>query len=194
MGYRVVSVRKKRGRILSVLLAIIVLIGILTAGVHFGVRLLLYPMKYDDLVKRYAQEYGLQESLVYAVINSESSFDPDAYSKAGAMGLMQLTPETFQWLQTKTGEKLDDNRLYEPDVAVKYGCLLLKLNLDEFSNIPAAIAAYHAGRTRVAGWLTDERYSSDGHILKNIPYKETAKYVDSVIKKQKRYQELYQLL
>lgn len=193
MGYKVVSVRKKRGRILTAFLGILILFGILAAGYHFSVRLLLYPMKYDDLVERYAQEYGLEESLVYAVINSESSFDPNAVSKAGAIGLMQLTPETFQWLQSKTGEKLEDGQLYEPEVAVKYGCLLLSLNLKEFSNVPAAIAAYHAGRTRVAGWLTDERYSSDGHVLKSIPYKETSKYVDTVIKKQKKYQELYQL-
>lgn len=193
MGYKVISARKHRGGIGRALLVTLILAGMLTAGYHFAVRQWLYPMKYEDLVERYAKEYGLQESLICAVINSESSFQPDAYSKAGAMGMMQLTPETFQWLQTKTGEELADEKLYEPETAVKYGCLLLKLNLEEFSNVPAAIAAYHAGRTRVAGWLTDERYSDDGHMLKNIPYKETSKYVDNVIKNQKKYRELYQL-
>lgn len=193
MAYKVIHAGKRRRRIGGILLGILLFLAVLTAGYQISLRVVFYPLKYSALVERYAEEYGLETSLVYAVINSESSFDPNAVSKAGALGLMQLTPETFAWLQTKTGESRADEALFEPEVAVKYGCLLLSLNLKEFSNTPAAVAAYHAGRSRVAGWLTDEKYSNDGHELFRIPYKETSAYVDNVIKAQQRYRQIYGL-
>lgn len=191
MAYKVIHAGKKRRRILSLVLGIILFLAVLAAGYHISLRLVFYPVKYSDLVERYSAEYGLDSSFVYAVINCESSFNPKAVSKADARGLMQLTPETFKWLQTKTGEALEDEALFEPEVAVKYGCLLLSLNLKEFRNTPAAVAAYHAGRSRVAGWLTDKKYSADGHFLTDIPYKETSAYVKNVAKAQEKYKQLY---
>lgn len=191
MAYKVIQRKKKKGRILNRILGIILFLAVLAAGWHISQRAVFYPVKYSDLVELYSAEYNLDESFVYAVINCESSFKPEAVSKADARGLMQLTPETFAWLQTKTGESLPDEALFEPEVGVKYGCLLLSLNLEEFKSAPEAVAAYHAGRSRVAGWLTDKKYSDDGHSLKNIPYRETSAYVKKVSKAQEKYRQLY---
>lgn len=193
MAYKVIHTGRKKRGILRTLLSIILLLAVLAAGWQVALRTLLYPVKYDALVERYSAEYGLDASFVYAVINCESSFNPKAVSKADARGLMQLTPETFGWLQTKTGESLPDEALFEPEVGIKYGCLLLSLNLKEFGNTAAAVAAYHAGRSRVASWLKDKKYSEDGHSLSSIPYKETNAYVKNVIKKQEKYRQLYGL-
>ena len=59
-----------------------------------------YPLKYQDEVKAASEKYNVDEALIYGVIKTESNFNPDAVSHAGAIGLMQITPETFEWIQT----------------------------------------------------------------------------------------------
>ena len=75
----------------------------------------LYPTKYSDFVESYTLEYNLQKSFVYAVIKCESGFDERAVSSVGAKGLMQIMPETFLWLQGKTGEELSEEMLFDAE-------------------------------------------------------------------------------
>ncbi len=149
-----------------------------------------YPVKYDDLVAKYADEYDVPHNLLMAVIRTESSFDPNAVSSAGAVGLTQITPETFSWLQTKTGETLNETELQDEETAIKYGALFLGLLLDEFGDTETAIAAYHAGRGRVNGWLKDKSISSDGKTLSDIPIPETAHYVRKVMRAVNIYEKI----
>ena len=126
-----------------------------------------------------------------AVIKTESSFDPEAESSAGALGLTQITPETFHWLQTKTGEALSDNALCDPETSIRYGALFLGLLLDEFKAEETAVAAYHAGRGRVNSWLKDKNISPDGVNLRDIPIPETAHYVRKVMRAVNIYNSFY---
>lgn len=135
------------------------------------------PTPYKDLANRYAREYQISPALVLAVMQTESDFDKNAISSADARGLMQITPETFEWLQTKTGEKLELDALFEPEVSVRYGTLFLSILSERFENLEAIVAAYNAGINAVTGWLADSRYSDDGKTLKAIPYEETEYYV-----------------
>lgn len=164
--------------------------GLYRWGMH-----LFYPIGYTEYVEKYAEAYGVEPSLVYAVINCESSFDSDALSHADAVGLMQITPETFDWLQQRLQGQVTMGRdaLYDPETAIQYGSYLLSLHLKEFGNLPAALAAYHAGRGRVNEWLGDSDVSIDGKTLDSIPYSETSTYVKRVVRTQKVYQKLYQL-
>lgn len=151
-----------------------------------------YPRKYSEIVEKYSAEYSVEPELVFAVIKCESGFDPDAVSRADARGLMQMTEETFEWLQTKTGDTgLITDDLFDPEVSIRYGVKLLSLNLQEFGDEAAAVAAYHAGRTAVAGWLKNEEYSADGNTLDAIPYAETRAYVERVQKTRKIYETIY---
>ena len=150
-----------------------------------------YPQKFDALVEEYAAEYALEPALLYAVIRTESAFLPGAVSEAGAKGLTQIMPETFEWLQTKTGETLATEALHEPRVSIRYGALFLHLLQEEFSETETVIAAYHAGRTRVNGWLDDPRFSSDGKTLAQIPTPKTAHYVKKVTRALAKYESLY---
>ncbi|MBQ2848309.1 MAG: lytic transglycosylase domain-containing protein [Clostridia bacterium] len=152
---------------------------------------LAYPMKYTEYVEKYSGEYGVESELVYAVIKTESSFNPNAVSDADAVGLMQMTPETFEWIKTKLGEEDKDLSLYDPETSVKYGTFFLGYLLDEFENTDTVLAAYHAGRGRVNGWLEDEKISSDGKTLNEIPIPETAHYVKKVNKALNVYNNLY---
>lgn len=181
--------RKRKHRLTVLLLTALVVIIIFNATM---VALqTAFPKTYSDIIEKYAQEYGLDANLLYALIETESGFDKDAVSGVGAMGLTQIMPETFQWLQTKTGETLPDEALFEPEVSIRYGAVLLRYLIDEFQDVPTAIAAYHAGITKVHNWLENEEYSTDGKTLTHIPYDDTRGYVQRVLFNQKVYSYLY---
>lgn len=150
----------------------------------------LYPMKYQQQVDRAAETYNLEKPLIYAVIRTESHFDPEAESHVGAVGLMQLMPESFEWLQGLRGQELDMSELNNPDVNIDYGCYLLRYFYDYYGSEETAVAAYNAGFV-VGDWLKDPNYSSDGKSLDAIPYGETERYVEKVMKAKKMYKKLY---
>lgn len=149
-----------------------------------------HPQKYSESVEKYAVEYDVPESVVYAVIKTESGFTPDAVSLKGAIGLMQITPDTFDWLCSKTGGEANALLLYEPDTNIRYGTYFLSLLHNEYKAWDTVYAAYNAGRGRVNSWLASEEYNNNGR-LKNIPYEETASYVKKVEKAQSVYARLY---
>lgn len=150
----------------------------------------LYPIKYSKYVKKAAAEYDLDEALIYGVIHTESHFDEDAESHVGAVGLMQVMPSSFEWLQKLRGTELSENELQKPSVNIDYGCYLLRFFLNEYETEQAAIAAYNAGFV-VSEWLSDSGISPDGKTLENIPYEETKNYVEKVINAKKMYIKLY---
>lgn len=178
----------------AAMVAVIILL-IFTAVFFTGRGILrtLYPLDYIETVDQYAEEYSVPRVLLFAVIHTESGFQPDAVSSAGAMGLMQITPETFHWLQTKTGETLPDEALFVPETAIRYGALFYSLLLTEFDNDWfTAVAAYHAGRGQVNIWLSNPEYSADGKTLDTIPSKDTNHYVHKVLQTVEVYYNLYE--
>lgn len=163
-------------------------------GVKDKIYTVFYPQKYTEQVERCAEEFDVDEALIYAVIRTESGFRAEVESHAGAVGLMQLMPATFEWLQGKLeGEVIyPADRLTDPDVNVRYGTYFLRHLLDRYGgNIATCAAAYNAGTTTVDGWLEDSRYSADGVTLSVIPYDETAGYVRKVEQAYAMYQHLY---
>lgn len=155
----------------------------------------IYPIKYKEIIEKYSEKYDVDKALVYAVIKCESSYKENARSSIGALGLMQITPETFEWAQGKMNEimKYSDDDLYNPAVNIKYGIYLLHLHIGEFGNESVALAAYHAGRGSVNKWLNDKEYSDNGESLNKIPFGDTKKYVDRVIQTKEKYTKMYKL-
>jgi len=147
-------------------------------------------MHYFELVDATAREHGLDSALLMGLVFTESSFDPQAVSSVGARGLTQIMPETFEWLQGKTGESLPLDALFEPEISLRYGALLLRYLLDEFALPETALAAYHAGRGRVNQWLRDPEISPDGHTLAHIPSNDTRHYVNKVMRAYAKYEEI----
>lgn len=193
--------RKKASNKSAAVLIIFLMVIIALAGLFFIYRdkcekmiySKQYPIKYERIVKKYAREYSLEESMIYAVIRTESNFDEKAVSRANAKGLMQITDETFHWITSKhtkdDREKIED--IFDPDVNIKYGCKALRMFLNEFEIPETSYAAYNAGRGIVNKWLKNEKYSSDGRNLTDIPYNETRHYVKKVSSAKKMYDELY---
>ena len=157
----------------------------------------LYPVKYEYYVEKYAEEFDVDTCLVYGVIRTESGFNPDAVSPAGAIGLMQLMPDTFTWLQNyRTGfepeELLDSSELYKPSVNIEYGTYLLRYLLERYDGDESlAIIAYNAGYGNVDKWLADGTIPKSGVTSDNVPFSETANYLDRVTESMNRYHDLY---
>lgn len=151
-----------------------------------------YPREFSEYVEKAASDYDLDPALIYAVIRTESGFDPDAESHAGACGVMQVMPSSFEWLQEKRGEEgmYTTEDLYNPAVCIDYGSYLLKYFYDYYGTERSAVAAYNAGFV-VGDWLADENYSSDGVNLDVIPYPETSTYVERVENAKEMYIKLY---
>jgi len=152
-----------------------------------------YPQKYTAEVEEYSKEFGVEEATVYAVIKSESGFREDVESHAGAIGLMQLMPSTFEWLQDKLEDeiKYTAEDLKKPDINIRYGTYFLSYLLERYGDLDTACAAYNAGTTTVDEWLSDKRYSDDGIKLKVIPYPETESYVRKIADAREMYLKIY---
>lgn len=154
-----------------------------------------YPMEYQGVIESYSREYSLPPSFVFAVVHTESRFDPRAVSEDDARGLMQITKDTFDWVLYRMGEEeMDyDEVIFDPALNVRCGTFLLRYLYDEFGSYDLALCAYHAGRGSVNGWLADEELSDDGKTLKKIPFSDTRWYVERVNETRKIYQDLYDL-
>ena len=176
--------------IISILL-LSMLCGLLFQVIWDAVDRKTHPKEYSDFVEVYAYQYGVPEYVVYSVIKVESNFESGAISEAGAVGLMQLMPETFVWLTTENGENLDSATLYDPETNIKYGTYYLSQLYLRFGTWDEVYAAYNAGPTKVEEWLGDEKYSENGKTLDEIPYKETEKYVKKLNKANDIYKKLY---
>ena len=183
------------------LIAFIIVAAVLCAVGYFVVRNFgkaqkfignaLYPLKYSEYVDKAADDYGVDKELIYAMIHTESHFDKDAVSSAGAAGLMQLTDETYKWLCDKRGVDYVDGGLYEPSINIDFGTYLISWLFDEFGDEKLVIAAYNAGPDNVKSWLKNPEYSPDGKTLAVIPYKETEGHVKKVLDAEEKYRKLY---
>lgn len=152
-----------------------------------------YPIKYDEIVAKEAYANKLDPALVYAVIKVESNFDPEAKSRAGAIGLMQMMPDTFEWVGTKmdSDKQYGEEDIYKPKINIRYGCKLLSILFNMYPQKSTAICAYNAGIGTVNSWLSDPNISKDGKVIENVPYKETRNYVKIVLDNYDIYRELY---
>ena len=113
-----------------------------------------YPLEYEHVIRAYAHERDLDPALVAAVIYAESRFDPNVRSSAGAVGLMQILPETGEFIARSTGgSDFIEADLRDPDINVRYGTWLLDYLRDRYDgDVATALAAYHAGPGNVDEW------------------------------------------
>lgn len=152
-----------------------------------------YPFLYNELVCKYASEHQLDPWLVTGVIKAESKFLLEAKSPVGAVGLMQLMPETAQWIAEQSecpGFQLQD--LASPEVNIRFGTWYLASLKHEFhENEILMLAAYNAGRGNVKQWMEQYGWTMQFRDVEQIPFPETREFIREVLWNKKRYQELY---
>ena len=144
-----------------------------------------YPLRYEQIVRGHARNYNLDPALLAAVIYQESKFRADAKSSSGAIGLMQLRPETAEGIAIRTGGmRFQVSDLYNPEINIRYGSWYLRHLLDKYGDEKDALAAYNAGQRNVDEWRAEG---------KGIQFSETRAYVDRVEHLKHVYARAYDL-
>jgi len=144
------------------------------------------PLRHEDIIRQQAADKDVPADLIAAVIYAESRFR-DQTSRAGARGLMQITPSTAKLIEGLSGgQTFRFEDLSNPDINIRYGTFYLHYLLDKFGeNEVAALAAYNAGETNVIAW------GGSGLQLEDIPFPETRGYVEDVLDKRAEYARHY---
>ncbi len=184
----------KRFIAVAIIIVISILLGFAVDLVWTKAEEETHPDSHIQYVRKYAYEYNIPESVIFAVIKVESNFDSQAESSVGARGLMQMLPSTFEWLTSDEhlGEHLHKDELFDPEVSIRYGTYYLNYLYEKFDrNMDTALAAYNGGEGNVRKWLDDPEYSDGKGNLTNIPFKETKNYVKKVNDEITAYKKLY---
>jgi peptidoglycan lytic transglycosylase len=184
---------QKRRRSLLVFVAVAVaVVGVIAAMPLFrkAVNEFALPLSNADVIRQQAADKHLDPAFIAAVIYAETKFDPRP-SAAGAQGLMQILPQTAEFLAHRSGAttfRVSD--LATPRVNIAYGSYYLRYLLDEYGgNKILALAAYNGGETNVNRWIA----GAHGHSFRisDIPFPETRAYVAKVLRAQRDYRHTY---
>jgi soluble lytic murein transglycosylase len=153
---------------------------------------LLYPLAFADVIRTEAKARQIDPALVAALIHQESSFNPHATSRAGAMGLMQVLPSVGAAISKSRGMVgFDRVLLYQPDVNVPLGMAHLDAMVRQYPRIEYALAAYNAGGSPVRRWRQKRGTEDPELFVERIPYDETRDYVRILLRNQATYRVLY---
>ncbi|MBR4082016.1 MAG: transglycosylase SLT domain-containing protein [Clostridia bacterium] len=154
-----------------------------------------HPIYFKDIIERYAAENNLRPAFVAAIILNESSYRTDAVSSVGARGLMQLMPDTAEWIAGKLdvgGYSFD--RMFDAESNIRFGTWYLGYLAKLFRGDPVLVAAaYHTGQGEVTSWLSDPSMSADGVTirLENMIDGPTKSYAGRVTQDYAIYEALF---
>lgn len=162
----------------------------------------IYPIKYEEDIKISAEQFGIDPLLVASIIRVESNFKPNLVSRKNAVGLMQLMPETAQWIiETANYADLTIERIAEEDVNIHLGTWYLRHLFTYFENfsrdkppetrLAVVVAAYNAGPGNVEKWLHEGTWDGDPDHAEMIPFGETRHYVQRVLYYYQKYRSIY---
>jgi len=163
---------------LAVLLVALFIIGVYYIQDYYNKKLTqkLYPRPYPEIVAAASAKYDIPVEVIYSVMKVESNFDVYAVSRAGALGLMQILPDTFVWLCERRKEKHDISMLFVPEINIDYGVYYMRYLLDYYEgDMTLVYAAYNAGMGNVNKWLKNQN-----GVLIDIPFEETRKYIERI--------------
>lgn len=156
---------------------------------------LFYPIHYKDEIRQHSSNNNLDPLIVAAIIKVETNYKPGAESKKGALGIMQIMPDTAKWVIEKAKfEEVPLERVKdETEANIQIGTWYLRSLSDQFDgNMVAMIAAYNAGPTNVRNWMKSGRWDGRLETVKNIPFGETRHYVQRVTHYYEQYSKIYE--
>lgn len=136
--------------------------------------------KYLSVVSEVSERFSVEISLILAVIKVESDFNERAVSGKQALGLMQITANTFEYVCDLYDLNYNREDIFDVVANVSAGTAYLDYLYKKFGTEKEVLAAYNAGEGNVSLWLSDQRYSKDGKTLEVVPFKETDQYIKKV--------------
>ncbi len=185
--------RRRRSLLGLAGLGLVVIVAVLVAPLfQKAIQELTLPLSHEDIIRQQAAEKHLDPALIAAVIYAETKFDP-RQSSAGAEGLMQLLPQTAEFLARRSGATTFTTAdLGTPQVNIAYGSYYLRYLIDHYGGqVLPAIAAYNAGMTNVDRWVAAARAAGGSLGISDIPFPETRAYVQKVLQAQRDYRRTY---
>jgi soluble lytic murein transglycosylase len=190
---RAARVRKRRQRLVLALVAIVgalVMIGL--NPLKHAVQEITLPLRHEDIIRQQAHKKDLDPALVAAIIYQESKF-ADRTSSAGARGLMQITPDTADFIAKQSGGiRFTHADLATPQINIAYGTWYLRWLLDRYDGrTTLAVAAYNAGFGHVDDWVRKAGGADAFDPRTDIPFPETKHYVLQVLQRRKDYARRY---
>lgn len=163
---------------------------------RYLIRIIIYPVKYKEIVMTESKNSGVDPYLIFAVIKQESRFDKNAVSKKNAKGLMQIMDNTaIEIIKNNSTSFTSVNYdIFDPKTNISIGTKYLKQLLDRYEgNVTMAIASYNAGLGNVDKWKLDSNIFVSGSILvEKIPFEETRNYTNTVMKYYNGYKRSYE--
>src|SRR5919202_2415713 len=160
---------------------------------HHAVREIALPLRHEDIIRQQARDKGLDPALIAAVIYTESHFRDGQTSRAGAQGLMQITPATARMIARKSGGvafTVED--LGTPQVNIAYGAWYLRYLMARYAgNEPFALAAYNGGEGNVDRWIDAAERRGEALTIAAIPFSETRAFVQRVEEAKADYRRSY---
>jgi soluble lytic murein transglycosylase len=165
----------------------VLVVLLLTDLFERGVREVQLPLRHEDIIRQQSVDKDVDAALIAAVIHEESRFR-DQTSRAGARGLMQVTPTTAREIERLSGGtefELED--LANPDINIRYGTFYLAWLIDLYDgDVVTALAAYNAGPGNAEAW------GGSTMTIEDIEFPETRAYVKGVLEKQRQYRHTYE--
>ncbi|GAX89499.1 lytic transglycosylase domain-containing protein [Effusibacillus lacus] len=170
-----------------------VLVILVTMAASKPILRWMYPLYHYRIIEQSASSFNVDPMLVAAIIRVESKFKEDDVSRAGAIGLMQLMPQTAEWIAEQSGLAYDNpDDLAQPQINIRLGSWYIAYLEQRFNgNRIAAIAAYNSGPSRVDKWLKNGTWDGTLEHLDQVPVGETRHYVQRVLYNFQRYKEIY---
>jgi soluble lytic murein transglycosylase len=185
--------RVRRRRLALAAVALVLGAGVVAAlPLGDAVREITLPLRHEDIIRQQAADKELDAALIAAVIYEESRFR-DQTSHAGARGLMQITPDTADFIARHSGGvRFEQSDLATPQINIAYGAWFLRYLIDHYEgNQTLAVAAYNAGIGNVDRWVAEAGGPEEFDSARHIPFPETRAYVANVDERRAEYEEHY---
>jgi len=154
---------------------------------------LIYPLEYKNIIISNAEEYDIDPALVAAMIFVESKYVSSAQSHRGAMGLMQIMPNTGFWIAEQLAvSDFKEDKLLDPAINIMFGCWYIANLKQQFNNeLIVVLAAYNAGRGNVKNWLDNNNWDGKDATIGDLPFEETRNYIKQVLEVYRKYEKIY---
>lgn len=155
---------------------------------------MLYPIDYKKEILSSAEKYNVDPFLIAAIIRVENNYKAEGVSSKGALGLMQLMPDTARWIKESgnIGSASSDNDLQDVSVNIDMGAWYINWLLKYYDgHLNYAIAAYNAGQGTVNKWKTANIWDGSEKTIADIPYGQTKHFVKRVRYYYEKYHKIY---